>query len=583
MLTGLSDYLKTALGDGLSKFVQPDKVIAATIFLVLNLIDAILNARDFAGPVNLLITVFFNMNPFLQAALGVVVILLLAYLLLSFNTQLFKLLTGESWRWTWYGRLLVQLQIRRRNDYIRRSKRDDLQHEFDRLTLVTSFAAEEAFTYPTMFGNVQQATQDYISRHYGIDMIALLPHMESVIANNNVDTALSSLISNEKSALDFLVNMTCLFVLFAIELTAQFFTLPSPWTLVWVGGSLLLAVVTYNGAIVKARSWGDVVQAAFDMHCDDLRQKLGLRAFTSKDDEREVWRKASRYLIWGDPAGDIFDPTASSSSDKASSAQTAGPDKSQKQAYSDSDTSSSPDDVTCATHSKVYTDIQSTITDVNALPPDAGATWQKIAKRIDYRLIVTNTTRHSINDVFLYVTDERFPVIQHVPELHDIAHHIHPPSVVSAIIAPQHTQGAQVLNQLLLHIPDIAPHSSLAICYHLVSVSLTVESNHPTLIVNDVKTDTDNDTGSIDYTIELHNTAMSPLTDVKLLVYDAGAEVSDASIWGCLEYPDWLVQVQATKVSAPDGYCWTIDAIPGNTTVTLTYTVVGAQQKGGKQ
>jgi hypothetical protein len=69
---------------------------------------------------------------------------------------------------------------------------------------------------------------------------------------------------------------------------------------------LFLAYVAYQAAVVKARTWGDAVEMAFDMYRSPLQSHLGIRPFTSAEDEREVWQKISQWLLNGTPCDEAF-------------------------------------------------------------------------------------------------------------------------------------------------------------------------------------------------------------------------------------------------------------------------------------
>jgi hypothetical protein len=311
MFPEISDYLKSTLGGTISNILQPDKIAAATIFLLLNLVDIVVSLGRFNAPAQRLLNDFLSFNSALQVVLVTALILALGYLLLSFNTAFYKLFTGESWMDSLPGKWLVNNQKQERDRLCDASNRKDQASLLKRQKLITSFAKEEAYVYPTSLGNVQNATASYIWHHYGVDMAALWPHMDSTLAGVNKE--LMGRIDSEKAALDFLVNMTFLLVLFAVELIVQSFFLQTQLSVLLALIPLFLARITYLAATNKARTWGDVVQMAFDFHRDDLRKHLSIRPFTSEEDEREVWQRVSSLFLWGVPADDVFAIGASDS------------------------------------------------------------------------------------------------------------------------------------------------------------------------------------------------------------------------------------------------------------------------------
>lgn len=321
MFPGISDYLKSTLGGAVSNFLQPDKIAAATIFLLLNLVDIVLSMGRFNAPTQKLLNDFLSFNSALQIVLVAALILTLAYLLLSFNTVFYKLFTGESWMDSLPGQWLAIKQKQVRDRLRAESSLIKQASLLKRQQLITSFAREEAYLYPTSLGNVQNATASYIWYHYGVDMAALWPHMDSTVAGANKD--LSGRIDSEKAALDFLVNITFLLILFAVELIVQSFFLQAQLSVLLALIPLVLARTTYLAATSKARTWGDVVQTAFDFYRDDLRKQLSIRPFTSEEDERQVWQRVSSLFLWGVAADDVF-VTGASSEPPSGGASTGG-------------------------------------------------------------------------------------------------------------------------------------------------------------------------------------------------------------------------------------------------------------------
>jgi hypothetical protein len=577
MFPEISDYLKSTLGNNISNLVQPDKLAAAAIFLLLNLGNIILNTGSFStpdNPLHPLFDTFFKMDPILQGSADIVIIIVLAYLLLSFNTAIMKAFTGEAWTETWPAGFFKNLQMRKRDRLMRESSQGEtLSNNLAHQQLITGFAPDQTDArptaidiYPTALGNVQGATVSYIYNHYGIEMAALWPHMESVV--EAADSALSKRIDNEKAALDFLVNMSFLSIVFAIELLVQFFILFSRTSLPWILLPIALAVITYQGAVLKARTWGDVVQVAFDMHRDDLRQKLGIRPFTSQEDERTVWKKVSNLLLWGEPAGDIF-----ISGDAAKPAVAPG---ATKPAVAD-------EKVTVRPLADIKADIQSIVV---SLDTPSGAQDLNIAadnnlvvvsQYIDYFLVVHNTTHQEIRNALLYVTDSRIPIIYTKPIAQTIERRMLPG--VHATIIPQNDDERSAGKQLIWSIDHIEAGKSLLICYRLSSQMFAAIASAGDLTIDGVaSTETlCSDTGAIDYTIAI--TAASPgQINGAIEVFDSRKALPDEEKYGCLWYDESTDPhiIAAQKLTAPERYRWNLslaDSGDMDGQIQLTYTL----------
>lgn len=593
MFPEISDYLKSTVGSNISNLVQPDKIAAATIFLLLNLGNIILNLSNFSAPGNPLhplFDTFLTMDPLLQGSVDIVIIITLAYLLLSFNTAIMKVFTGEAWIETWPAGLCKKLQMRRRNRLIHDSKGGTLNNDLANQQLITSFAQEQTDDrptaldiYPTALGNVQSATVSYIYNHYGIEMAALWPHMESVV--EAVDITLSKRIDNEKAALDFLLNMSFLSIIFAIELIVQSFILFSKQSILWIAIPIILAAITYQGAVLKARTWGDVVQVTFDMHRDELRQKLGVRPPTSLEDEREVWQRVSKLLLWGKPANDAF--VTGTSADKSSGGTvqiaTGGSSSVPKTAKAATNSGASDEKAAVKTFTSIEADIHSIV--VNLDTPDNAKdlnistddNLMIINQYIDYFLAVRNTSDQEIKDVFLYITDARIPIIYIAP----VARNIEGKALsgVHATIIPQSSNNGCSGKQLIWSIDCLEAGKSLLICYRLPGHMFVAVANTGDLRIEQTasRETLSPDTGAIDYTITIVANTPGKMSG-NIEVFDTRKTLPDGIKFGCLWYDrkDDPQIIAAKKLSEPERYRWNITPTdPNNMSkqVTLTYTV----------
>lgn len=127
--------------------------------------------------------------------------------------------------------------------------------------------------------------------------------MKSAIAS---ETDLVTRLDDAMATLDFLVNLSFVIALFAVEAL-----LVNSWLHQWKQAVFMfpffvLAYVVYRAAVAQARSWGDLVQTVFDIYRSKLSQQLGVRKFSSLEDEREAWSRVSGWILWGDNPGDAF-------------------------------------------------------------------------------------------------------------------------------------------------------------------------------------------------------------------------------------------------------------------------------------
>jgi hypothetical protein len=278
---------------------------------------------------NVIYIIYLNdINPVIQAILVAAIVLILAYVLLSLNSYFLAFLTGELWCESLIGRTLIWFKrIEASSTSTSPARRlfieckqllEKTKSHPSSLDVQTDEPKPPGPPSPTPLGDVMNCTANYVRTLYKIEMSALWPHMEIVLANaantnnagssdsstaDNAGAALKARIDNEKVTLDFLVTLTVIFVLFALEEVFVLFCwlYKTPDVLWGPIIFLFLAYVVYKAAVAKARTWGGAVQMAFDMYRFELRKRLDIRPFNSPENERKVWNKVSAMLKSGTP------------------------------------------------------------------------------------------------------------------------------------------------------------------------------------------------------------------------------------------------------------------------------------------
>lgn len=146
---------------------------------------------------------------------------------------------------------------------------------------------------PTRLGNLFRAFEVYSNVLYNLDAIPAWPRLEAVMPEHA-----RQLLADAKAQVDFAVNMwaagalgTFVYAALAVWRLA----LPEPW-LVVIG--LAMCVVAYQLALQAAAQFGGHVKSAFDLYRGDLATALGLSLPRSIEAEREMWRSASRMMIY---------------------------------------------------------------------------------------------------------------------------------------------------------------------------------------------------------------------------------------------------------------------------------------------
>ena len=576
MLPAITDFFQTALTDNLKKFLQPTYLIVAAIFTLLNLLiifpDLVTHNILFA--VRLL-----SLNAVQQSILIVVVIFVLAYLLLSASGTIFSLMTGESWDKSLIGRLLRSLQMHEWKhlnnqmnvDIVKQvqSKKTQsqeatetykeelkLQANIARLERMTRYPEHEEHVGPTALGNVINAVSDNIWHRYSMDMVALWPHMEIALAKTD-NEELRSRVGNEKIALDFLVNLAFVLVLFAIEqllvqiciLDHDALALLEPLVI------SVLAFIVYRAAVVKARSWGTVVQMVFDMHRDDLRKLLGLREFSNSEDERVVWNRVSGWLLWRDKADDVFISQPS---------------------------------VTITASENVKAEIFTSM--INVARPELkivrqseAVTGVRVFTCIHHVLLITYTAASSDNtasatnttnpggpggindtgDIYLLVSDPRVDQLVYPPDAQ---------STLTASVEVMHTTEPGKVDALLWCLKGLKPGTATTLTYDIPFLYYTVTVNDGKL---GLREELETSAGKIKHSVTISNGETDDTADLTLSVFDNYSTLP-ATIEGYLlanfNGPDEVQKSPVAQVSpGSKRFSWDIMSIKGANATMLTY------------
>jgi hypothetical protein len=187
------------------------------------------------------------------------------------------------------------------------------------------------------------------------------------------------------------VNLTFVLAAFGVE-GLLLFSGRGDWS-----GALLsvlafpVAYVAYRAAVVKARAWGDTVETVVDLSREDLRKKLDLRETTSAEDERDLWTKASRIFLWGrgddETADEIFDGQPAADTTTA--------------------TITASRNLEVARHAEEAADV----------PGTGAAAGRRVARVVDYALVVSQAGEQGITDGVIALRDKRVLRIALAPEL----------------------------------------------------------------------------------------------------------------------------------------------------------------------
>lgn len=239
----------------------------------------------------------------LAALLGITV---LAYLLQALTTPLLRFYEGYWPDWLGWLREKAQADQKRRMDAMKGS--EDKTH--DRASLQAlhqpGVYRQRYFHYPrshemiraTSLGNTLTASEEYPYIVYRIDSILWWPRLTPLLPEDfrkQVDQNFTPLLA--------LINLSFLFTLLAflgggLLLFIDIFVISqSPWffALVFVGG-LLLAKLSYEGAVAQAVNYGTTIRVAFDLYRHSILKQMHIPVPDSLLHERVLWDALNQWV-----------------------------------------------------------------------------------------------------------------------------------------------------------------------------------------------------------------------------------------------------------------------------------------------
>lgn len=578
MLPAISQFLKGTFDESLKKLVQPAGLVVSGIFILLNLFFIF---PPLAAQNNQFVMGFLRLEEGWQIVVMIAAIIVLAYLLLSLNASVMRIMTGELWGGSpllgGLGRAMQKRQLGPLDEECERVRElradsmtpDDVQTLYYCWDRITRYPARSAYLAPTALGNVLNSTADYVQARYNIDMTALWPQMEIVLAGSDKGKALNSRIEDEKATLNFLVNLSFVLALFVVEyllLNTFWFGLlwPPSWPALALSAAVLLtSYIVYRASVTKARSWGEAVQMAFDMHRSDLAAALKLRPSRDRADERKLWKGISEWLVWW--------PKYSRSS--------AHPDD----LFETPSAASAPSASLLVQSGNASVKSFETVVEERVPPENVIGNAVELREHINYELIVSNTSQDKpAQGVSFVVADPRVPSIRESDLTGPYEPVSYPPTDVELAIVP--SGEGKPAHYLSWQVNNVAPNSAVTIRYKLPGDSIfRAETNHDKLLILQslVEPNKGLGPGVMTYTFKFINVGVEPITNGSLLVRDGRIDAADEVPQGLAIFfnapvPAWVV---AERLWRPDRYRWPLGNIPAGETLVLTYSA-GSVKRG---
>lgn len=158
----------------------------------------------------------------------------------------------------------------------------------------------------TTLGNVVEAFDEYPVKRYWLSGAVFWPHLAQTM-----DDAHREALDGQRIVLDFALAVASLAVVYAVLCVfvgPWLWYRPVAWSL-GATAALAGAYSFYRIGIAAARSMGETIRAAYDLHRRSLLSELGIEPKLHLHAEREQWRLLSSLAIYGDaPDFDLSEP-----------------------------------------------------------------------------------------------------------------------------------------------------------------------------------------------------------------------------------------------------------------------------------
>jgi len=227
---------------------------------------------------------------------ALVLVTLVAYLLQAFTRPLVRLYEGywSHWLRRW-GRKRVENRWQRwRKERAEAAKNDSSRYAALQDHLHYEYPSQAERLLPTRLGNVLRAAEYYPVTAYGMDTVFWWPRLIPLLpeaVQKSIEDALTPLLA--------LLNLATLIGLVSVGGAIylwrnQMGGWQGPVAVLIVG--LLLARLSYLGAVAQARGYGQQIRAAVDLYRFDLLKALHQVLPASPQEERALWGRLAAWL-----------------------------------------------------------------------------------------------------------------------------------------------------------------------------------------------------------------------------------------------------------------------------------------------
>ncbi len=174
----------------------------------------------------------------------------------------------------------------------------DLGHAIDNAYMQVAhglYPADESRLLPTRLGNAWAMIEEYPRLRYGMDGTSFWTRLVPIVKDKYGDE-----LADEKTSLDFLLNLSFLTTILGVEFLATGLYRLNVYHLAAVPICLGLAYFLYDGAVWATKNLGEIIKSCFDLYRDELLAEFGFEKPAEFWKEQELWDGLGKFLLTGD-------------------------------------------------------------------------------------------------------------------------------------------------------------------------------------------------------------------------------------------------------------------------------------------
>ena len=189
-----------------------------------------------------------------------------------------------------------------------RDKIDQLHNQIEQTTPIQTLPHDLRRISATRFGNYYAVAEEYSLKRYGADAVLFWTRLNERMQDEAPEH--NERLIQQKTSLDFSINLTFLCGLLVVEATATliglyFYDPPASWWAHWplfglVAIGIPLCVLLYYSSVGAVYLLGELIKNSFDHYRHLILTSFGLKIPDTISQEQIIWVRLAAFIRRGD-------------------------------------------------------------------------------------------------------------------------------------------------------------------------------------------------------------------------------------------------------------------------------------------